>query len=282
MAYQPGGPDWEHGSDGKWYAPGVLSGAGWWRAADGRWYAPTKPPPPINGLPPPPTSGRLTPTLGSPPVKAKDNTAIIAGVAGLVVVVIAFFVVVAVSAKNGEEREPRRSNSEQAQTPQSPSDGGDTAGSADTTDLPATSGPGDDPNPGALYPGRPDAQAEDQERQIGEAARLSGYTAEVESIESVQRLGTDYFKIHVTVANRDDSSQPVSVFDWRVQTPQGTVIDPSFTLEDGMLEGADLIGGGATEGDVYFEAGDERGTYFVIYKPDPFDAARGIWGVSAP
>lgn len=33
--------DWEQdGLGGKWYQPGVLSGAGWWRASDGRWYRP--------------------------------------------------------------------------------------------------------------------------------------------------------------------------------------------------------------------------------------------------
>lgn len=40
MSDAPGGPDWEQGSDRKWYAPGVLSGAGWQRAADGLWYQP--------------------------------------------------------------------------------------------------------------------------------------------------------------------------------------------------------------------------------------------------
>lgn len=40
MSDAPGGPDWEQSADRKWYAPGVLSGAGWYRAADGLWYQP--------------------------------------------------------------------------------------------------------------------------------------------------------------------------------------------------------------------------------------------------
>lgn len=44
MADHSGGSDWEHGSDGKWYQPGVLSGAGWWRASDDRWYRPEQHP----------------------------------------------------------------------------------------------------------------------------------------------------------------------------------------------------------------------------------------------
>lgn len=43
MTDTPGGPDWEQGSDGRWYKPGVLSGAGWRRATDGRWYGPGQP-----------------------------------------------------------------------------------------------------------------------------------------------------------------------------------------------------------------------------------------------
>ncbi len=36
----PGGECWEQAQDGRWYAPGVLSGAGWQRAPDGMWYRP--------------------------------------------------------------------------------------------------------------------------------------------------------------------------------------------------------------------------------------------------
>jgi hypothetical protein len=34
-------------------------------------------------------------------------------------------------------------------------------------------------------------------------------------------------------------------------------------------------------GKVVFEIGSELGDFFVIYKPDPFDAARGVWKVTA-
>jgi hypothetical protein len=39
----------------------------------------------------------------------------------------------------------------------------------------------------------------------------------------------------------------------------------------------DLVEGGNSTGSVAFDAG--AGTYFVIYKPDPFNAARGIWQI---
>ena len=89
MADQSGGPDWEHGSDGKWYAPGILSGAGWWRASDDRWYRPeqtpqqqTPPPAPTSGLPSPRRErSSWTKEYASLPVWA---WAIIAGVVGSV------------------------------------------------------------------------------------------------------------------------------------------------------------------------------------------------------
>lgn len=39
------------------------------------------------------------------------------------------------------------------------------------------------------------------------------------------------------------------------------------------------MSGGTVNGTVGFEV--EAGTYFGIYKPDPFTAARGIWQVEA-
>jgi hypothetical protein len=43
------------------------------------------------------------------------------------------------------------------------------------------------------------------------------------------------------------------------------------------LDSGDLVSGGTVTGDIYFEAGAETGDFFVIYKPEPFDAALGVW-----
>lgn len=142
---------------------------------------------------------------------------------------------------------------------------------------------GDDGDEAVLFPGRPDAQGEDQERNIGEEARLSGYTAVVNSAEFVQSISefedAGYVKINVTVTNRDDAAQPYNLFDWRLQSPGGTVKDAGFVSAP-TLDSGDLVGGGTVTGDVYFDVGDEKGDFFVIYKPDAFDAARGVWKVT--
>jgi hypothetical protein len=136
-----------------------------------------------------------------------------------------------------------------------------------------------------LFPGRPDAQREDQERAIGSSAQLSGYTATVNSAAFVQSVSdfetAGYIKLNVTIANRDSKAQPYNALDWRLQTPGGTVKDQGFVTGD-TLDYGDLVSGGSVTGDVVFEVGATRGAFFIIYKPDAFDAARGIWTVSAP
>lgn len=135
-----------------------------------------------------------------------------------------------------------------------------------------------------LFPGRPDSQKEDQERNIGESARLSGYTGTVtaasfkQSVSDYEKDG--YISIDVTIENRDDKAQPYNTYDWKLQTPNGQVIDPTITTGQTLGSG-DLVQGGKVSGQVVFEVGATKGDFYIIYKPDAFDAARGIWKVTA-
>lgn len=164
----------------------------------------------------------------------------------------------------------------------SASGGGDKSSdvsSGGTTDTTAA----DDTAEEVLFPGRPDAQKEDQERNIGDSAKLSGYTATVTAAGFQQTISDfeedGYVTADVTIENRDDKAQPYNLFDWKLQTPGGQVIDPGFTTAD-TLDSGDLVNGGTVSGKVVFEVGDTKGDYFIIYKPDAFDAARGIWKVT--
>jgi hypothetical protein len=133
-------------------------------------------------------------------------------------------------------------------------------------------------------PANPDAQKEDQNVAIGEEVRLSGYTTTVSSatfqpeISDFEKDG--YIVADVTIANRDDKAQSFNYFDFKLQTPGGQVIDPDFTSMDGLLESGDLIKGGTASGKVVWKVGAAKGDFIVIYKPDPFDAARGLWKVT--
>lgn len=133
-------------------------------------------------------------------------------------------------------------------------------------------------------PDRPDAQDEDQVAQMGGSVQLSGYTATVtaavfqQSISQFESSG--YIVADVTVVNRDEKAQPYNLFDWKIQTPNGQVLDPEFTSLEDALGSGDLVKGGTATGKVVFEVGGVKGDFFVIYKPDAFDAARGVWKVS--
>jgi hypothetical protein len=96
------------------------------------------------------------------------------------------------------------------------------------------------------------------------------------SISDFEKKG--YVVAEVTVKNRDTKSQPYNVFDWRLQTPGGQVIDPYFGGE--QLGSGDLVPNGEVKGKVFFEVGDVKGDFYLIYKPEAFDASRGIWKVT--
>lgn len=134
-----------------------------------------------------------------------------------------------------------------------------------------------------LFPGRPDAKGEDQERNIGEAAKLSGYTTTVtaaafkQSVSDFEKDG--YVVLDATILNRDDKAQSYNTFDWKLQTPSGQVLDPTFSSVDTIGSG-DLVSGGNVAGKVVFKVGSQKGDFFIIYKPDAFDGARGIWKVA--
>lgn len=159
------------------------------------------------------------------------------------------------------------------------SDGDEPTAAGETTEQSSSAEQGGAADSGALYPDRPDQQGEDQEASIGESVRLSGYTTTVTGATFTQEqfTETDLVIVDVRIENRDDSAQPYNTFDFKIQTANGQVLDPSFMAENTVGSG-DLVGGGVVEGNVGFEVGP--GTYYVIYKPDAFDAARGIWQIT--
>ena len=131
-----------------------------------------------------------------------------------------------------------------------------------------------------LYPDRADVQSSDHEAELGRSVRISGYTATVTGAEMyTPEFGSPSLVVHMTIENRDDQAQPYNLFDWRVQNAAGQVLDPTINLRDDDLGSGDLVQGGSVTGTVSFDV--PAGTYYVIYKPDMFDDARGVWQVTA-
>lgn len=150
--------------------------------------------------------------------------------------------------------------------------------------------PAAQPNPGELFPDRANQFEEDQERQLGEPAMLSGYTTTVVDIEVTTEIPADLVDLglgaedvesvvaRVEVANRDGEPQPASGGDWALVDPNDTVHE----VETSTLVGSDgplqVQPDEQVEGEVTFvvDAG-LTGDFYVVYKPDGLDAARGIW-----
>ena len=139
--------------------------------------------------------------------------------------------------------------------------------------IPEKDMPGGKPNPGAVYATRADQQKEDQEAIVGKSVRLTGRTVSVNSA----KLRGKVLTVQVRIFNRDKKAKPYNTFDWKLQTPNGQVIDPTFFAGQTIGSG-DLVNGGFVEGSVPFEVVG-KGPFFVIYKPDAFNEARGVWQV---
>lgn len=133
-----------------------------------------------------------------------------------------------------------------------------------------------------LYPGRPDTKKKDVEKAIGEGAQVSGYTATVSKAEFQQQLSqferNGYMTADVTLLNRDSKAQSYNTFNWKLITPQGTIIDPCLCGK--QLGSGDLVNGGTISGQLVWEVGAQKGDFYIIFDPPGFDEARGVWKVT--
>jgi len=261
----------------------VPQGTDWWQASDGKWYPPQ---PPAAAPPPPtPTAGIAQPpgvAYAAPPPEPskKKRTGLIVGlcVCGALFALVIIGGLIAGSGSDDDTTtaaKPAASGENKASSSDSGSKGAAVAckDAAPNADL--------DTQSTALYAGRPDAQDEDHEASVGDCVRFQGYTAYVQSATTEAELGElggdPITVVNVKVENRDDQAKPYNLFDWSLQTPSGQVIDPTIYLGDGGLQSGDLVPGGSATGKIAFDA--PAGQYYVIYKPDAFDSARGIWQI---
>jgi hypothetical protein len=221
-------------------------------ASDGKWYPPQSaaPPPP----PPPGAYQQAVPVAPAPVVKKSNKGCLVAVllVFGLLVLIVVGSI--AAIAYFGNKASDK---------------------------LEAIGSSLDSP---AVDPSDPGGRADDRYVKIGDSVELSGYTTKVEKAGYQQRLGDiieeGYLYASVDVLNRDDASQSVSIFDWKLQTPSGELLDPYSTNNEEQLQDNMLVEGGRAQGKVIFLIGDRTGDFFLIYKPDPLTKTRGIWKVT--
>jgi hypothetical protein len=122
---------------------------------------------------------------------------------------------------------------------------------------------------------RADKQAKDVEVTQGESGTVDGRKLTVVSIERKTSLGEYqqapsgkiYVVANVTIENVSDRTQTYNVFDFRLQTVSGQVIDP-YIGGNNDLNSGDLVKGGKVSGNVTFEAPVETASQYIIYKPN--------------
>lgn len=130
---------------------------------------------------------------------------------------------------------------------------------------------------GVNYPGR---QRDDRLAPANGSIDLSGFTTTVTNVEkSSDALSRRLICGEVTIRNRDSRAQRYSSFDFRLQTPGGDVKDATISTGN-TLDSGDLISGGSKTGKVCWEDPGQPGQYIVLWKPDTFNADRGVWLVT--
>lgn len=81
----------------------------------------------------------------------------------------------------------------------------------------------------------------------------------------------------VTIKNTSNRTQDYNVLDFKLQTPNGVVATASLMSSGETLDSGALIAGGTKSGKVCSEDTAEKGRFVFIYKPNAFEASRGIW-----
>lgn len=147
--------------------------------------------------------------------------------------------------------------------------------------------PGDPPDPGSRYPGRPDLRPKDQERVPGLAeqpARLSGWSAWV-ATATKEAKGPDgvtgpFEKITVRLVNRDDAPQVALDDHWTLLRPDGIAQATSYATPSLVGAGTNVPGNGELFGEVWFPVATP-GRYWLALRPGA-DSERGIWAIDVP
>jgi len=121
---------------------------------------------------------------------------------------------------------------------------------------------------------RADKQPKDLEILPGESATIDGvkmtpsnvqYLTKISDFETADQ-GKTYVVADVTLENTSNRTQPYNVFDFRIQTAGGQVLDGAIVGEPTLSSG-DLVAGGKAQGKIYFQVPVEDGHQYVIWKP---------------
>lgn len=131
---------------------------------------------------------------------------------------------------------------------------------------------------------RADKQDKDVEVATGETATVDGVKMTVSKVEYKTSMseyekakdGKTYVVADVVLENTSKETKPYNVFDFRIQTAGGQVLDGAFATVPTPLNSGDMVSGGKAQGQVVFEVPVEEGHQYIIWKPSGFNASRAI------
>jgi hypothetical protein len=136
-----------------------------------------------------------------------------------------------------------------------------------------------------LYAARVGVTKDDHEAALADCVRVAGESGYVNTVTVINpSYGSDQgILANVTVRNRDKKQNDYNMFDWKIQTPAGTIESATIFMGDTKpdLGSGQLVTGGEVTGNVVFDYAGP-GTYYVIWKPDAFNSGSGVWGVVLP
>lgn len=131
---------------------------------------------------------------------------------------------------------------------------------------------------------RADKQPKDIEALSGESATVDGVKMTLTGIEyktsfseyEKAESGKTYVVADVALENTSNKTQPYNVFNFRIQTAGGQVLDGAFATVPSPLGSGDMVAGGKASGKIVFSVPVEDGHQYVIWKPNAYNADRAI------
>lgn len=131
---------------------------------------------------------------------------------------------------------------------------------------------------------RADKQPKDIEVLPGETATVKDIKMTLTNVEYKTSLGEyqtaddgkTYVVADVSLENTSNKTQPYNVFDFRIQTAAGQVLDGDFSSVPTPLSSGDMVAGGKASGKIVFKVPTEEGHQYVIWKPGAYNADRAI------
>lgn len=134
-----------------------------------------------------------------------------------------------------------------------------------------------DPNAPPAFPG---ATSDDVVVQAGEAVDASGVSVTTSALEEGDSTFGETLCTTVGYDNGGDSAARFSMIDWKLQDPNGTILNTGILGSDNPLSTGEIAPGGNASGDVCFDApqGNPSGQYVVLLDPSfSFSSERFAW-----